>query len=210
MGAPPGGWRPVSRTLAKEYGAQPNAIAHWARACQRRPLPGARSERDEPRWPKTPADQTAICFRVRERDGNLRTLTQCIPLERIPRHFGGTQTYFRCWSGDRRAVRRYSRRGFYLCRRCHHLAYECEREDACERTFCRFGKIKQRLGGNSDCLAPFQPKPKGMWRRTYQHFGYQFREAGGRAEAAFQAAGSNHHALKLLNYKSRHPAGGRR
>ena len=59
-------------------------------------------------------------------------------------------------------------------------------EDACERAFRRIGKINQRLGGDPDHFAPFPPKPKGLWQRTYKRQWRRYLEAEDRAENAFK------------------------
>lgn len=139
--------------------------------------------------PIPPADEIWIQVRVRDSDGNWQTVTQYIRVERVPRRFGearsGTRHHFRCWC-DRRAVKLYQRGcGFYRCRRCLHLAYPCEREDALDRALRRIGKIQVRLGGDPDPEAPFPVRPKDMHRRTYERFWYRFLEAEQRAlEAA--------------------------
>jgi hypothetical protein len=51
--------------------------------------------------------------------------------------------------------------GFYRCRGCQNLAYQSQREDACDRAFRRLAKIKRRLGGDPDYFVQFLPKPKG-------------------------------------------------
>jgi len=133
-------------------------------------------------------DEIWIQVQVRDPDGNWQTVTQYIRVERVPGHFrfGGSRPYFRCWC-DRRAERLYQLRGrgFYRCRRCHNLAYQCQRESAVDRAFRRLGKIKARLGGDPDYFAPFPPKPKDMWRRTYERSCCQYLEAEQRAEADF-------------------------
>ena len=68
----------------------------------------------------------------------------------------------------RRVTKLYRGHGFYLCRRCHDLASQCQREDSVARARRASGKIKARLGGNPDVLAPFPRKPKGMRQRTYR------------------------------------------
>lgn len=135
-----------------------------------------------------PADETWVLVLVRDPGGDWQPTRQYIQLERIPRHFGGTQAYFRCWC-DRRASKLYQLRrgyGFFRCRRCLRLAYTCQREDAVDRAFRAVGKIKARLGGDPDWTAPFPPKPRDMWRRTYERAWYRFLEAEERAEKAFE------------------------
>jgi hypothetical protein len=66
------------------------------------------------------------------------------------------------------------------------LAYQSQQEDAFAWAMRSAGKIKRRLGGDHDWLAPVPPRPKGMWRRTYECFWYRLLNAEERAENAFR------------------------
>jgi hypothetical protein len=133
--------------------------------------------------PIRPQDETWVQVQVWDVDGNWHTVTQYIHVERRLCHLGGARAFFRCCSCDRPTVKLYQRSGcgFYRCRRCQNLAYPSQREDAVDRAFRRAGKIKQRLGGDPDYLAPFPPRPNGMWQRTYERAWYRLLEAEERA-----------------------------
>jgi hypothetical protein len=67
----------------------------------------------------------------------------------------------------RRVAKLHASGRYFLCRRCHRLGHASQSEDALDRAFRRANKIRQRLGSDPGMAAPFPPRPKGMWRRTY-------------------------------------------
>jgi hypothetical protein len=56
----------------------------------------------------------------------------------------------------------------FACRRCHGLAYESQQQRARHWGLEQARKIRMKLGGGVDLLAPFPQRPKGMHRRTFQ------------------------------------------
>ena len=92
-----------------------------------------------------------------------------VPLTWTPCRFGGRRPWFVCPGAGcgRRAAVLYGGR-FFLCRRCHDLAYESTRRSPGERALGKAQRIRVRLGGTANMLEPFPPRPKGMHRRTYE------------------------------------------
>ena len=65
----------------------------------------------------------------------------------------------------------------YLCRKCHNLAYPCQRESPVDRAFRRANLIRIRLGGEPGTAYPFPRRPKHMHRRTYNDLEYEYYQA---------------------------------
>jgi hypothetical protein len=91
---------------------------------------------------------TATDFTFTYEDANAKSVEERVPLARVAAGFGGTRTYFRCpATGCGQPVRvLYLANGLFRCRRCHGLAYECQREDAERRAERRADKARARLG----------------------------------------------------------------
>ena len=94
-------------------------------------------------------------------------------------NYGGQRPWFICpnqYCGQR--VRTLYLRGrHFLCRRCHNLAYESQRESPKDRALTRAQDIRRRLGGSANMLEPFPPKPPRMHWRTYERLWERHEEA---------------------------------
>jgi hypothetical protein len=118
-------------------------------------------------------DRLHLSYRVRI-GGEWEDVDETVRIVRTPCRFGGTRPYFICpgvvngIACGRRMAKLYGPGRHFLCRHCYCLAHACESEDAQRRSMRRVSKIMQRLGGNAGTASPFPPKPKGMWRRTYE------------------------------------------
>jgi hypothetical protein len=84
----------------------------------------------------------------------------------------------------RRVAKLYGPGRYFLCRHCYRLSHASQSEDAQRRSMRRASKIRQRLGGNAGTASPLPPKPKGMWRRTYERLREQALDAEERADEA--------------------------
>jgi hypothetical protein len=84
----------------------------------------------------------------------------------------------------RRVAKLYGPGRYFLCRHCYRLAHASQSEDAQRRSMRRATKIRQRLGGNAGTASPLPPKPKRMWRRTYERLREQAFDAEERADEA--------------------------
>lgn len=68
---------------------------------------------------------------------------------------------------DRRAAKLFLHNGLFLCRHCHGLAYESQRQDKGHRLLNKAQAIRLRLGGSANLLTPIPGKPKCMHWATY-------------------------------------------
>jgi len=132
-----------------------------------------------------------LTYRARVGGGEWEDVAETVRIVRIPCRFGGTRPYFICpgvVSGiacGRRVAKLYGPGRYFLCRHCYRLAHASQGEGTWDRTLRRANKIKQRLGGDPGMAAPFPPKPKGMWRRTYDRLRERAFEDEMRADEAF-------------------------
>ncbi len=141
--------------------------------------------RAEPDW-------LHLSYRVRIAGGEWDNIEEPVRVVRVPCRFGGARPYFICpgvvnggYCG-RRVAKLHGPGRYFLCRHCYRLAHASQSEGTWDRTLRRANKIKQRLGGDPGMAAPFPPKPKGMWRRTYDRLREEAFDAEMRAEEAFE------------------------
>ena len=136
-------------------------------------------------------DQLHLSYRVRIAGGEWEEVAETVRLVHAPCRYGGDRPYFLCpgvvkgVACDRRVAKLHAAGRYFLCRHCYRLAHACQSEGEGDRTRRRASKIRRRLGGDPDMVAPFPPKPKGMWRRTYDRLREQAFAAEMRAEDAF-------------------------
>ena len=103
-----------------------------------------------------------------------KSIQQKVPISLTACRLGGQRPWFVCsvycngrYCGRRSAIL-YSAGELFACRRCHGLAYESQQQTARHRGLEQARKIRMKLGGGVDLLAPFPQRPKGMHRRTFQ------------------------------------------
>jgi hypothetical protein len=137
------------------------------------------------------ADRLDLSYRVRIAGGEWEDVAETIDVVRSPCRFGGVRPYFICpgvMNGvacGRCVVKLHCAGRYFLCRNCCRLAHASQSEGARDRALRRANKIRQRLGGDPDMVAPFPPKPRGMWRHTYDRLREQAFAAEMLADEAF-------------------------
>lgn len=108
-----------------------------------------------------------LIYRVREYGGDWVDKDYRVVLDRTSCHYGGERVWFRCPCCYSRVAILYSS-GQFACRRCHRLAYACQRETDADRAARRADKIRERLGWPEGILnGSGWRKPKWMRWRTY-------------------------------------------
>ena len=120
-------------------------------------------------------DALVLEFRARAPGADWREVTQRVALDRTPCHYGGTRPWFRCPGCGARCAVFWSVVGFFCCRGCNGLAYSSTREKRHDRMLRRAEGLQAKLkwGGRrpgewfGGAFEP-PPRPKGMYRRTYE------------------------------------------
>ena len=118
-------------------------------------------------------------------------MAESVRIVSVPCRFGGTRPYFICpgvvngVACGRRVAKLYGPGRYFLCRHCYRLAHASQSEGKWDRGLRKANKIRMCLGGDPGMAAPFPPRPKGLWRRTYARLCEQAFEAEMRADEAF-------------------------
>jgi hypothetical protein len=94
-------------------------------------------------------------------------------------NFGGERPWFICPGAGcgRRVAVLYRPGRYFLCRHCHDLSYQSQRDNKMYRALHRAQDIRRRLGGSANMLEPFPKKPKGMRWSTYERLWWEHHEA---------------------------------
>jgi hypothetical protein len=123
---------------------------------------------------RTEGERRHLSYRVRKGLDDWQDVAETVRIVRTPCRFGGARPYFICpgvvngVTYRRRVAKLYGAGRYFLCRRCYRLAYARQSEAVWDRALRCVNKIRQRLDGEPGTAAPFPPKPKGMWKRTYE------------------------------------------
>ena len=150
---------------------------------------------------RTEEDRLHLSYRVRIAGGDWEDVKETVRIVRIRCRFGGTRPYFICPGVvndilcGRRVAKLHGSGRYFLCRHCYRLAHASQSEGQWDRALRRVNKIRMRLGGEPGMAAPFPPRPKGMWRRTYERLRAEAFEAERLAADAFLM-----HAERLLEH----------
>jgi hypothetical protein len=120
-----------------------------------------------------------LSYRIQRGGEDGLDIEEPVPLTWTPCHYGGQRPWFRCpgWGCNRRVAKLYLGGPYFLCRYCHDLVYESQREDCATRLVTKAQNIRQRLGGSASLIEPFPDKPKGMHWQTYDRLWWMARKA---------------------------------
>ena len=138
-------------------------------------------------------------YRSRSYGEDWSDIEQRVPVTWTACRFGGERPQFVCsvtsngvYCG-RSVIKLYGAGRLFACRHCYRLAYASQSETQWYRGLRRANKLRERLGGDPGMDSPFPPRPKGMWRRTYERLQERCFEAEESADQGFML-----HAGRLL------------
>jgi hypothetical protein len=113
------------------------------------------------------SDAVRLRYRVSADGGPARRIEERVALEHRPCRFGGQRTFFRCPRCVNLVLNLHLQRGRFTCRVCARLTYGSRRERERDRHLRAANKLRRRLGGEEGALNSIAPRPRRMWRRTY-------------------------------------------
>lgn len=136
-------------------------------------------------------DRLHLSYRVRIGEGEWQDVNETVRIVRVPCHLGGERPYFICpgvvdgIACGRRVVKLYQPGRYFLCRHCYRLCHASQSESELDRAVRRASKIRRRLDGDPNTAADFPPRPKGMWKSTYERLRRRAYEGECLADDAF-------------------------
>jgi hypothetical protein len=138
------------------------------------------------------ADRLHLTYRMRIGSSVWEDMAETVRIVGVGCTLGGLRPYFICPGivdgvvCGRRVAKLHLSGRYFLCRHCHGLGHASQGEDTLDRAFRRASTIRLRLGGEPGMAARFPPRPKGMWRRTYNRLYAEVFETEIRAEEALE------------------------
>ena len=121
---------------------------------------------------KIEANHMILKYRHRSQGGEWQKIEQTVSFDRTPCNYGGQRKWFLCPQCVKRVAVLYGAGKYFLCRHCYNLTYASQRESKADRLMRKARKIRKKMGGSGNLVAPFPDKPKGLHWRTY----YRLRE----------------------------------
>ena len=131
-------------------------------------------------WPGTKLTKSLIPFRSEEdrirlyepssllTDHLVGQEVLVIPLDRLPCHYGGYRTWFRCPRCNRRTKSLYGLSILFACRVCHNLTYESQQKNIIDRLIDRINRIFEQLGSpETGAFSSVPQRPARMHLKTY-------------------------------------------
>jgi hypothetical protein len=112
-------------------------------------------------------DAVHLIYRTRSPGEDWLDMREVVRFRETETRFGGRRRWFACPRCGK-ACRVLFGGGRFLCRSCHGLQYQSQRESSWSRATSRAQKLRMRLHGSANLLEPFPARPKHMQHRTYR------------------------------------------
>lgn len=113
--------------------------------------------------------ELTITYRPGTLSSALQHVQEDIAIERVPKHYGGSEPYFICPGCNTRAVHLYYACSKFRCRRCCKLVHSSTSENAELRALRRARKIRASLGASPSMMSTTVARPPRMHRTTYEN-----------------------------------------